>query len=324
MSWRRYLMLAPVALFVAACSDVRLPTDAGSVESRSETRGNVRPAPTPAGNIVEVILAINAQTGEFSTAIQALTTAGLLEALSSPGPLTVFAPTDAAFARLGLNANNVGTLPVPFLTSLLTFHVAPGRLDAAAVVGSQQIRMLNGRDANVRIENGEVFLNNARIIDVDVNATNGVIHVLDAVLLRPASSPNFVDVLLDAFARFGEFSTLIAAVVAADLVGPLSSQGQGTVFAPTDAAFAALGLNAGNVGDIPREQLISILGFHIAEGRRDAAAVVGLDRLRMVNGDFTTIRVEGGEVFIQNARIISTDTPATNGIIHVVDAVLRP
>jgi transforming growth factor-beta-induced protein len=325
MSLLKHLRLVPVMLLAAACVDGGLPTATDGPNNTREVGSAVRPveqAPSP--HLVDVILEINTQTGEFSTLISALTSADLLDALSAPGQLTVFAPTDASFGALGLNPNNVGALPTPLLTSLLLYHVAPGRLDAQAVIGSERIMMANGQETEIRIENGEVFINNARITEVDIEATNGIIHVIDAVLLRPAPSPTIVDILLQANAQYGEFSTLIAAVVAADLVGPLSSRGQGTVFAPTDAAFAALGLNAGNVGELPKEDLINILGYHIAPGRRDAAAVVGLDRLRMANGQWTDIRVVNGEVFINDARIIATDIAATNGIVHVIDGVLLP
>jgi transforming growth factor-beta-induced protein len=325
MTWKNRSLLVSLTVFAAACADTGVPTQPPAASGPSTDRTMVRPAQqAPSPNLVDVILEINGQTGEFSTVIQALTAANLVEVLAAVGDKTVFAPTDAAFAALGLTPANVGTLPTGMLTQLLLFHVAPGRLDAATVVGSQSIQMANGRSAQVRIEGDDVFLNNARIVQVDVEATNGIIHVIDAVLLRPAESPTIVDVLLDTYAQTGEFSTLIAAVVSADLVGPLSSRGNGTVFAPTNQAFADIGLNASNVGDIPREQLINILGYHIAPGRRDAASVVQLDRLRMSNGQFANIRVEGGEVFINNARIIATDVPATNSIIHVIDAVLLP
>jgi transforming growth factor-beta-induced protein len=323
MKWFNRSLVAGLVLAGAACADVRSPTEVG--QSTTDRRGESRPSQTaPSPHIVDVILEINAQTGEFSTVIEALATAGLVEALTAPGPFTVFAPTDAAFARIGLNEDNIGTLPVSLLTQLLTFHVAAGALDAAAVVGSEQIEMLNGRSANVRIEGDDVFLNNAQIIQVDVEATNGFIHVLDQVIFRPAGPPTIVDVVLEANAQTGEFSTLIAAVVAADLVGPLSSQGQGTVFAPTDAAFAAIDLNAGNIGEIPRETLLDILGYHIAPGRLPAAEVVTRTELRMANGGLTTITVDGGDVFINQAQIIAVDIPATNSIIHVIDAVLLP
>lgn len=142
--------------------------------------------------------------------------------------------------------------------------------------------------------------------------------------LRPAQSPTIVDVALSVNAETGEFSTLIAAVVEAGLLDDLSAVGQRTVFAPTDAAFAALGLNAGNIGTVGEETLRNILLFHVANGRRDAGDVTSSDRIRMLNGDFNEITVLGSEAFIGGAQIIGTDVPASNGYIHVIDAVLLP
>ncbi len=142
--------------------------------------------------------------------------------------------------------------------------------------------------------------------------------------VRAASSPTIVDVALSVNAETGEFSTLIAAVVAADLVGPLSAVGQRTVFAPTDAAFLDLGLDASNIGDLPKDALTNILLYHVAPGRRDSGSVVTSDRIRMSNGGFTRIRVEGGAAYINDAQILLTDVEARNGMIHVIDSVLLP
>jgi uncharacterized surface protein with fasciclin (FAS1) repeats len=137
-------------------------------------------------------------------------------------------------------------------------------------------------------------------------------------------TPTIVDVALAVNAETGEFSTLIAAVLAADLAGTLAANGQRTVFAPTDAAFAALGLDAGNIGTLPVATLRNILLYHVSPGRRAAAAVVSSTRLRMANGGFTTISLRDGGAFINDSRIVGTDVLAGNGIIHVIDAVLLP
>jgi uncharacterized surface protein with fasciclin (FAS1) repeats len=141
---------------------------------------------------------------------------------------------------------------------------------------------------------------------------------------RPASGPTIVDVALAVNAQSGEFSTLIAAVVAADLVGALSAVGQRTVFAPTDAAFAELGLNAANIGDLPKDALTNILLYHVTTGRRDAGSVVSSSRIRMANGGFTTIGLKDGGAYINDSQIVITDVEASNGIIHVIDGVLLP
>lgn len=141
------------------------------------------PAARTGNTIVEVALAVNAKTGEFSTLIAALKAAGLVDALNGKGQFTVFAPTDAAFAKLGLNASNIGTLPKATLTNILLYHVAHGSRYSGDVVSSTQIRMLNKEFTKISLSGGSVYINNAKIITVDVPASNGVIHIIDSVLL---------------------------------------------------------------------------------------------------------------------------------------------
>lgn len=141
---------------------------------------------------------------------------------------------------------------------------------------------------------------------------------------KAASGPTIVDVAIAANAETGEFSTLIAAVLAADLAGPLSAVGQRTVFAPTDAAFAAIGLDAAGVAALPKETLTNILLYHVAAGRRDAESVVSSTRIRMSSGDFTRISLRDGGAYINDAQIVATDIEASNGIIHVINDVLLP
>jgi uncharacterized surface protein with fasciclin (FAS1) repeats len=141
---------------------------------------------------------------------------------------------------------------------------------------------------------------------------------------RPASGETIVDVALAVNAETGEFSTLIAAVVAADLLGALSAVGQRTVFAPTDEAFGKLGLNAESIVDLPKDVLTDILLYHVTPGQRDAGSVVSSDRIRMLNGGFTMIRLEGGVAYINDSQIVATDIEASNGMIHVIDGVLLP
>lgn len=139
--------------------------------------------------------------------------------------------------------------------------------------------------------------------------------------LKAAESPTLVDVALSVNAETGEFSTLIAAVVDAGLVDALSAVGQRTVFAPTDAAFEALGLTADNIGEALGDDVLKdVLLYHVANGRLYAEEVVTKDRLRMLNGEFTEI--DG--TTIDGATIVITDVEASNGIIHVIDAVLLP
>lgn len=133
--------------------------------------------------IVDVALSVNAETGEFSTLIAALQSAGLVGALDGKGQFTVFAPTDAAFAKLGLNAENIGTLDKATLRNILLYHVARGARYAEDVADSSRIRMLNRGFTFVTVSGSSVFINDAQILTADVKASNGVIHVIDTVLL---------------------------------------------------------------------------------------------------------------------------------------------
>jgi uncharacterized surface protein with fasciclin (FAS1) repeats len=133
--------------------------------------------------IVEIALSVNAQSGEFSTLIAALSSAGLVDALNGKGQYTVFAPTDAAFAALGLDASNIGDLDTAALTNILLYHVANGNRQSQSVVNAKQIRMLNKGFVSVSSNADGVFVNSSKITAVDIIASNGVIHIIDAVLL---------------------------------------------------------------------------------------------------------------------------------------------
>lgn len=139
-----------------------------------------------------------------------------------------------------------------------------------------------------------------------------------------AKGPTIVEVALSVNAESGEFSTLIAALQSAELVGALNGKGQFTVFAPTDAAFAKLGLNAGNIGTLDKATLRNILLYHVARGARYAEDVVDASRIRMLNRGFTFVTVSGSTVSINDAQILAVDIKASNGVIHVIDTVLLP
>ena len=154
----------------------------------------------------------------------------------------------------------------------------------------------------------------------DNNPTS--VNAVDKV--KPSERTTIVDVALAVNADSGEFSTLIAAVLAADLAGALSGNGQLTVFAPTDEAFAKLDLNADNIGELDKDALTNILLYNVAKGRRMAEDVVSSDQIRMLNGQRTMIGLMEGMAYINDAKIVATDVPADNGVIHVIDTVLLP
>ena len=127
--------------------------------------------------------------GQFKTLAAALTAAGLVDTLKGPGPFTVFAPTDAAFAKLP--AGTVETLLKPEskakLTAILTYHVVAGKVMAADVVKLKEAKTVNGAMVAVKVDGGNVMINNAKVTTADIEASNGVIHMIDTVLLPPAN-----------------------------------------------------------------------------------------------------------------------------------------
>jgi transforming growth factor-beta-induced protein len=140
-------------------------------------------APAVPETVVDVALSVNQSSGEFSTLIAALVAADLVETLQGAGPFTVFAPTDAAFAALDLNAANIGSLPVAALRDILLYHVAPARRDAASVTSVSSLTMANGGTVGITVNQAGAFIGDAQIVQTDIGASNGFIHVINAVLM---------------------------------------------------------------------------------------------------------------------------------------------
>ncbi len=268
------------------------------------------------GTIVDIAIA----DGRFETLVAAVVAADLAETLSGEGPFTVFAPTDDAFNNLPDGTVEALLDDIPALTDILLYHVVAGEVLAEDVVELQFAETLLEKDIEIRIVDGSVFLNDAEVIITDVMADNGVIHVIDAVLLPPESVGTIVDIAVED----GRFTTLVTALVEADLVETLSGKGRFTVFAPTDEAFGNLpaGTIEALLDDIPA--LTDILLYHVVDGRVLAEDVVLLEEVETLLGEIITIRIENGRVFLNEAEVIITDIIADNGIIHVIDAVLLP
>ena len=267
----------------------------------------------PSSNIVETAVS----AGNFETLVAAVQAAGLADALSGSGPLTVFAPTDdafaALFAALGEEAVNALLADIPALTNILTYHVASGLYPAADVLSASQLRMLNGAPALI----DGAKINDANIVATNILTSNGVIHVIDAVILPPSGD------IVDTAVAAGGFNTLAAALQAADLVGTLKGEGPFTVFAPTDEAFAALDEETRNAVFADPTLLTSILLYHVVPGAVPAAEVVSRGALPTAMGESLSVSVDGG-VRVNGANVIQANILASNGIIHVIDAVLVP
>jgi transforming growth factor-beta-induced protein len=186
MRWMAGMAAVALTVAVVGCADTTEPVASEPVapEAASLGRGALQPkAPAPAPTVVDVAMAVNEETGEFSTLIAAVVAAGLVDELSARGQRTVFAPTDAAFSELGLDASTVGSVPVEDLTEILLYHVASGRRGSDDVVSSDRIRMANGAFAEISVVGGTAYIDDAAIVATDVEASNGIIHVIDSVLL---------------------------------------------------------------------------------------------------------------------------------------------
>ena len=271
-------------------------------------------------DIVETAVA----AGSFKTLAAALKAADLVDALEADGPFTVFAPTDAAFAKLpkGTVEHLLRPENKHELVSILTYHVAQGRLNAHAAVRAKTAATLNGQRVAIAYDRTrhEVTVAGAKVSQPDIACSNGIIHVIDQVIL-----PNDKDLLATAV-EAGQFSTLAAAIAAADLTEVLQGEGPFTVFAPTDDAFAKL--PAGTVEDLlepeNKDKLVSILKFHVVAGRVYSDQALAAAKATTLQGGELAITVSGGKATVNGAGLVTTDVDTTNGVIHVIDSVLLP
>ncbi len=285
------------------------------------------------------IVDIAVSDGRFTTLVAAVTSTGLADALSG-GTWTVFAPTDDAFAKLGLDASNISSaFTKAELTDILLYHaIASEVFSDKALTLLGDVTMANGQMAGLKYYAGDIYVNDdSKVIIADINASNGVIHAVDTVVLGPwpksgdrmkdhsdmtpaAAGNSIVDIAV----ADGRFTTLVAAVTTAGLADALSG-GEWTVFAPTDDAFAKLGLNASNIGTaFTKAQLTDILLYHAipAEIFSDKALTL-LGDVTMANGQMAGLKYFAGDIFVNDdSKVIIADINADNGAIHVVDTVI--
>jgi len=317
------ILLVVASLVMAACAPAATPPPAPAATAIPE------PTATPEPMLKDIVDTAVAD-GRFTTLVAAVGAAGLVDTLKGEGPFTVFAPTDDAFAALP--AGTVDELVKPEnkqkLTDILLYHVVSGKVMAADVSALTSAPTVFGKDVAVKVDMGNVYINEAKVIITDIVTSNGIIHVIDAVLLPPSEDAMMEKkTIVDIAVADGRFNTLVAAVTAAELVETLSGEGPFTVFAPTDDAFAAL--PAGTVDSLllpeNKQQLTDILVYHVVSGKVMAADVVTLTSAPTVLGKDVTITVKDGNVFLNDTvQVIITDIEASNGVIHVIDAVLLP
>ena len=334
----------------------------------------------------------NAQnTGAHDSLVAALSHAGLVSALQADGPFTVFAPTDDAFAAAGIDLSAFDTDEEnATLSDILLYHVVAGEVPSSAVTDGLVAAAVNGDDLSFTVGDS-VMVNDATVVLADVPASNGVIHVIDKVLMPPADEPevteadgdicyNMVTHTVVAGASFEEcmaygyyedyemngqtftgcynmvthtftmvsqaeceayiwtpavdiamtasattiHNSLVAALAQADLVTTLQGEGPFTVFAPTDDAFAAAGIDLSAFDtDEENATLSDILLYHVVAGEVPSSAVTDGLVAAAVNGDDLSFTV-GDSVMVNDATVVLADVPASNGVIHVIDKVLMP
>ena len=275
---------------------------------------------TQSNSVVDIIV-----NSEDHTLLEAaVLEADLAGALSGDGPFTVFAPTDdavtALVTALGITAEEL--LALPNLSEILQYHVVAATAMAADLSDGQMITTLLGQDVEVTIGDAGVFINNAQVTAADITADNGVVHVIDAVLVPAPPQTTVVDIIVNS----QNHTVLEAAVISADLAGTLSGDGPFTVFAPTDDAFAtlleALGYTAEELLAYPG--LTDILLHHVVAGTAMAADLSEGQMITTLLGQDVTVTINEMGVFINNSMVTAADIVADNGVVHVIDAVLVP
>lgn len=263
----------------------------------------------------------------FTTLTQAVVTAEFLPLLTNPiAQYTVFAPTNTAFDNLAAvyGVSTSVLLNSPDLADILAYHVLDVAVNAGSITNGALVNPLNTTNTLklTKTTNGDVFVNQAAVTSADITTQNGVVHVIDKIVLP---NPTVVDVALD-----NGFNALAAAVIKAELLPALTDPfADLTVFAPTDAAFdslaSGLGVDLNELLNLPN--LADILTYHVLAGRVTAMDINNGDIVSPLSTTNTLklTKTTSGEVFINHAKVVTADNDdAVNGIVHVIDAVVLP
>ncbi|MDO3386729.1 fasciclin domain-containing protein [Gilvimarinus sp. SDUM040013] len=307
----RFTAMVLLALGLAACG--------------SDDDNDNEPMPEPAKTIVDVAAA----NGNFTTLVAALEATGLDATLDDENEtFTVFAPTDDAFALLGQDTIDALLADPDTLSNILLYHVIAGsEVDSSAAISSagSTVEMANGQSVGLSLEGESLMANLSVVTMADVEADNGVIHVIDAVLMPPAErgepTMNIVETAVDN----GSFTTLVAALQAAGLDTTLADESQSyTVFAPTDAAFDMVGADniAALLGDA--DALEAVLLQHVVAGEVtsvNAYAANGTN-VTTASGAEVLVDIVDRMLTVGGAKVVMEDLYTTNGIIHVIDTVI--
>lgn len=272
---------------------------------------------------------------DLSILVDALTQADLVSTLQGNGPFTVFAPTNDAFQAL-LDSNpdwdSLSDIDNDLLTTVLLFHVLGAEVASGDLTDSYVTTAATGPNdeqltLQIDVTGGVAFNGSAEPVTTDVEATNGIVHIINEVMLPP----NVVDFALNN----NNFSSLVAALTRAglttDYVAVLTGDGPFTVFAPTNQAFQNLldsNMDWNELGDIPVATLEAVLNYHVVSGANVQSDQLTDDQTVMTLGGDLTVDLSSGAALEttsgQTVNISLTDLQGTNGVVHVVDEVLLP
>ena len=291
------------------------------------------PTPMPVDNTITGLAVKNAN---LKILVQALTRADLATTLQGAGPYTVFAPTDAAFTAFLKTTPyaTVNDVPKDVLTQILLNHVVSGSVKSTALstgyiktLAKGSASTTNTLSMYVDITSGVKLNGVANVTTADVMASNGVIHVVDAVIGLPT-------IVTHALAN-KNFTSLVGALTGPgqpDFVSVLSGTGPFTVFAPTNAAFTALNteLAPGGIAGVSAANLTKVLQYHVVSGNILAATLTEGQMVTpiLMPAQKFTIQLTGGakikDASNRISNIIITDVQCSNGVIHAIDKVLLP
>ena len=286
--------------------------------------------PTTTGAPTQNVLGTATAAG-LATFVRAVTTTDLTNTLGGAGPFTVFVPSEAAFAKLPAATLEALLKDRAALTRALRYHVVQGRVTAAQLTGGP-LRTLEGSTVRIGLAGTQITVNEAAVTQGDVTATNGLIHVIDSVLLPPAFTvggttvtvpPRPAGDVVQIATTDGRFGLLLGALTTAGLTPTLQGAGPYTLFAPTDAAFRALPPELLTRLLADKTTLAKLLTYHVLGGRVTAASAKPGD-IATVEGDTIKIGVTPAGLTIDDAGVLTPDLAATNGVVHAIDKVLVP
>jgi transforming growth factor-beta-induced protein len=263
------------------------------------------------------------ESPQLSILTRAIQETDLLQTLEKEGPFTLFAPSDAAFAKLpdGALEELLQEGNEDVLASILKYHIISGKVASSELTDGQVAATLQGENFVISTSDG-VKVNGALVATPDIAAGNGMIHIIDEVLLPLSMQPKNIAQLVLANENL---SYLASALQSADLIGTLSQDGTFTMFAPTDDAFEALpeGMLIDLLKPENKETLGSLLGYHVIGSKLMAEDLQNDQSIITVQGESMTVNLKEG-VKVNDAVITGSNIEASNGVMHLVNQVILP